>query len=89
MAGSLIGGIADTQEVLNLCAEHGIRPEIELINMADINDAFVRIKAGDVRFRHVIDMVSLKAEHAATETGREHLGSPTRGEPAAHPGARP
>lgn len=79
VAGSLIGGIADTQEVLNLCADHGIRPEIELINMADINDAFDRIKAEDVRFRHVIDMASLKAEHAATEKGREHLAAPTRG----------
>ena len=81
VAGSLIGGIADTQEVLNLCAEHGIRPEIEMINIADINDAFARIKAGDVRFRHVIDMASLKAEHAATESGREHLDAPTRGDP--------
>ena len=80
-AGALIGGIADTQEVLNLCAEHGIRPEIEIIDMADINDAFARIKAEDVRFRHVIDMASLKAEHAATEIGRKHLDAPTRGEP--------
>ena len=81
VAGSLIGGIADTQEVLNLCAEHGIRPEIEMINIVDINHAFARIKAKDVRFRHVIDMASLKAEHAATENGREHLDAPTRGDP--------
>jgi uncharacterized zinc-type alcohol dehydrogenase-like protein len=81
VAGSLIGGIADTQAVLNLCAEHGIRPEIEVINMADINNAFARIKAEDVRFRHVIDMASLKAEHAATEKLREHLAAPTRGVP--------
>lgn len=81
VAGSLIGGIADTQEVLNLCADHGIRPEIEVINIADINDAFARIKAEDVRFRHVIDMASLKAEHAAIEKGREHLAAPTRGIP--------
>jgi uncharacterized zinc-type alcohol dehydrogenase-like protein len=81
VAGSLIGGIADTLEVLNLCAEHGIRPEIEVINIADINDAFVRIKAEDVRFRQVIDMASLKAEHAAIEKGREHLVAPTRGFP--------
>jgi len=81
VAGSLIGGIADTQDVLNLCAEHGIRPEIEIINMADINDAFARIKAEDVRFRHVIDMASLKAEHASTENDREHLDAPTRGDP--------
>ena len=81
VAGSLIGGIADTQEVLNLCAEHGIRPEIEMINIADINDAFASIKTENVRFRHVIDMSSLKAEHAATENGREHLDAPTRGDP--------
>jgi uncharacterized zinc-type alcohol dehydrogenase-like protein len=89
VAGSLIGGIADTQEVLNLCAEHGIRPEIEIINVADINDAFVRIKSENVRFRHVIDMASLKAERAAAEISREHLDSPTRGEPVADRGARP
>lgn len=81
VAGSLIGGVADTQEVLNLCATHGIRPEIEMINMADINDAFARIKSEDVRFRHVIDMASLKAEHAATQNGRERLNAPTRGDP--------
>ena len=81
VAGSLIGGIADTQEALNLCAEHGIRPEIEIINIADINDAFARIKGEDVRFRHVIDMSSLAAEYAATENGREHLDAPTRGDP--------
>ena len=81
VAGSLIGGIADTQEVLDLCAEHGIRPEIEVIDMADINDAFARIKAEDVRFRHVIDMASLKAAHAAIENNCEHLEAPTRGDP--------
>ncbi|WP_353216231.1 NAD(P)-dependent alcohol dehydrogenase [Sandarakinorhabdus sp.] len=81
VAGSLIGGIAETQAVLNLCAEHGIRPEIEMIEMADINHAFDRIKAGDVRFRHVIDMASLKAEKAAIAKGCEHLPAPTRGEP--------
>ena len=81
VAGSLIGGIADTQEVLNLCAEHDIRPEIEVIDMAHINDAFARIKNEDVRFRYVIDMASLKAEHSEIGNGREHLEAPTRGHP--------
>lgn len=79
-AGSLIGGVADTQEVLNLCAEHGIRPEIQIIEIADINDAFDRLKNNDVRFRHVIDMASLKAERQAGEHDRSHLEAPTRGD---------
>ena len=82
VAGSLIGGIAETQEVLDLCAEHGIRPEIQVIDIADINDAFARIKNEDVRFRHVINMASLKAERTANGHDREHLKAPTRGDPA-------
>lgn len=81
VAGSLIGGVAATQEVLDLCAEHGIRPEIQVVNIGDINDAFARIKNEDVRFRHVIDMASLKAERTAIERGHEHLAAPTRGDP--------
>lgn len=81
VAGSLIGGIEDTRSVLALCAEHGIRPEIELIDIADINAAFERIKTEDVRFRHVIDMASLKAERDVAAIDREHLAAPTRGDP--------
>ena len=80
VAGSLIGGIADTQAVLNLCAEHGIRPEIQVIDIAGVNDAFARIKNEDVRFRHVIDMASLKTEREAGKDDRRHLDAPTRGE---------
>jgi uncharacterized zinc-type alcohol dehydrogenase-like protein len=80
VAGSLIGGISDTQAVLDLCAEHGIRPEIQMIEIAGINDAFARIKARDVRFRHVIDMASLKAEREGTGQTRERLDAPTRGD---------
>jgi alcohol dehydrogenase (NADP+) len=80
VAGSLIGGVADTREVLDLCAEHGIRPEIKLIEIAGINDAFEHIKNKDVRFRHVIDMASLKAERPATGHDRAHLDAPTRGD---------
>jgi uncharacterized zinc-type alcohol dehydrogenase-like protein len=80
VAGSLIGGVADTQEVLDLCAEHGIRPEIQLIDINTINDAYEHIKEDDVRFRYVIDMASLKEEREAIERAGKHLDPPTRGE---------
>jgi uncharacterized zinc-type alcohol dehydrogenase-like protein len=61
IAGSLIGSIAETQEVLDFCAKHGIGPEVELISIHDINDAYKKVENGDVRFRYVIDMASLGA----------------------------
>jgi len=64
VSGSLIGNLAETQEVLDFCAEHGIGPEIEMIRMQDINDAYKKVIEGDVRFRYVIDMASLKEEMA-------------------------
>ncbi|MCA4135401.1 NAD(P)-dependent alcohol dehydrogenase [Arthrobacter sp. M4] len=54
-AGSGIGGIRETQEMLNFCAEHGINPETELIEAAYINEAWKRLLAADVRYRFVID----------------------------------
>ncbi|WP_136246924.1 NAD(P)-dependent alcohol dehydrogenase [Halomonas borealis] len=60
LAGSLIGGIEETQELLDFCAEHDIRCDIEMIDMQDINTAFERMEKGDVRYRFVIDMASLK-----------------------------
>lgn len=60
VGGSLIGGIAETQEVLDFCAKHQILPLVEMINIEDINDAYTKIKDEDVRFRYVIDMQSLK-----------------------------
>jgi uncharacterized zinc-type alcohol dehydrogenase-like protein len=60
VAGSLIGSIAETQEVLDFCAAHGIGPDIELIDMADVNDAYEKVEKGEVRLRYVIDMASLK-----------------------------
>ena len=60
IGGSLIGGIAETQEVLNFCATHNILPRVEMINIQDINEAFEKVKNEDVRFRYVIDMQSLK-----------------------------
>lgn len=61
IAGSLIGGIAQTQEVLDFCAEHNIYPECEMIQMDQINDAFRRLEKGDLAHRFVIDMASLPA----------------------------
>jgi uncharacterized zinc-type alcohol dehydrogenase-like protein len=60
VAGSLIGNLADTQEILNFCAEHGIGPDIEIIPIQEINSAYDKVEKGDVRFRYVIDMASLK-----------------------------
>lgn len=62
IAGSLIGGIKDTQEVLDFCAKHNIAPQVEMIRMQDINDAFEKMQKEEVRFRYVIDMQSLKEE---------------------------
>jgi len=62
VAGSLIGSIADTQEVLDFCAAHNIGPDIEIIAIQDINDAYKKVIDGDVRFRYVIDMASLDKE---------------------------
>ncbi|NYS59624.1 NAD(P)-dependent alcohol dehydrogenase [Vreelandella salicampi] len=60
LAGSLIGGIAETQELLDFCAEHNITCDVEMIDMQNINEAFERMKKGDVHYRFVIDMKSLK-----------------------------
>jgi alcohol dehydrogenase (NADP+) len=56
LAGSLIGGIAETQEMLDYCAEHNIVSDIEMIRMDEINEAYERLLTGDVRYRFVIDM---------------------------------
>jgi uncharacterized zinc-type alcohol dehydrogenase-like protein len=61
LAGSLIGGIAETQEVLEFCAEHGITCDIEMLDIKHINEAYSRMIAGDVKYRFVIDMATLKA----------------------------
>jgi uncharacterized zinc-type alcohol dehydrogenase-like protein len=62
VAGSLIGGIPETQEMLDFCAKHGIGSDIEMINIQDINEAYARMLKSDVRYRFVIDMASLKKE---------------------------
>ena len=60
IAGSLIGGIAETQEMLDFCAEHDVAPEIEVIDPTYINEAYERTIASDVRYRFVIDTASLR-----------------------------
>jgi uncharacterized zinc-type alcohol dehydrogenase-like protein len=61
-AGSAIGGIAETQEMLDFCAEHNITSDVEMIRIQDINKAYERLLKGDVKYRFVIDMASLKQE---------------------------
>jgi uncharacterized zinc-type alcohol dehydrogenase-like protein len=60
IAGSLIGGIKETQEMLDFCAKHNIVSDVEMIDMQDINTAFERVMKSDVKYRFVIDMKSLK-----------------------------
>ena len=60
IAGSMIGGLKETQEMLDFCGEHNIVSDIELINMQDINEAYERVIKADVKYRFVIDMKSLK-----------------------------
>ncbi len=60
VTGSLIGGIPETQEVLDFCAEHDISCDVEMLDIQNINQAYERMKRGDVKYRFVIDMASLK-----------------------------
>ncbi len=60
-AGSTIGSIAETQEMLDFCGQHNITADIELIKIQDINNAYERLLKGDVKYRFVIDMATLKA----------------------------
>jgi uncharacterized zinc-type alcohol dehydrogenase-like protein len=60
LAGSLIGGIAETQEMLDFCGKHGITSDIEMIKMQDINNAYERMLKSDVKYRFVIDLDSLR-----------------------------
>ena len=64
LGGSLIGSIAETQKILDFCAEHGIAPDVQVIPIQEINEAYKKVKDGEVRFRYVIDIASLKQEMA-------------------------
>lgn len=59
LAGSMIGGIPETQEMLDFCAEHGIVSDIEMIRADEVNEAYGRMLKGDVKYRFVIDNASL------------------------------
>jgi alcohol dehydrogenase (NADP+) len=61
LSGSLIGGIAETQEMLDFCAEHGVTADVEMIKMDQIDQAYDRMESSDVKFRFVIDMESMPA----------------------------
>jgi uncharacterized zinc-type alcohol dehydrogenase-like protein len=61
LAGSLIGGIQETQEMLDFCVKHGLTADIEMIDIQSIDDAYERMLKSDVKYRFVIDMQSLKA----------------------------
>ncbi len=58
-AGSMIGGIRETQEMLDFCAEHQIAPKIEVISADDIDQAYERVLASDVKYRFVIDISTM------------------------------
>jgi uncharacterized zinc-type alcohol dehydrogenase-like protein len=61
IAGSNIGGIPETQEMLDYCGKHGVTADIELIKIQDINEAYQRMLRNDVKYRFVVDMASLRA----------------------------
>lgn len=63
VAGSVIGGIRETQEMLDFCGRHKIAADVEVINIQDINEAYERMIISDVKYRFVIDMASLKERH--------------------------
>jgi alcohol dehydrogenase (NADP+) len=60
LAGSMIGGIRETQEMLDFCAEHGVASDIEVIGISQVNEAYERMLRADVRYRFVIDIASLR-----------------------------
>jgi len=62
VAGSVIGGIAETQELLDFCGKHGITSDVEMIKIQNINEAYERMLKSDVKYRFVIDMASLKVK---------------------------
>ena len=58
----MIGGIRETQEMLDFCGQHGIASDIEIIRMNQINEAYARMLKSDLKYRFVIDMASLNAD---------------------------
>jgi uncharacterized zinc-type alcohol dehydrogenase-like protein len=62
LAGSIIGGIAETQEMLDFCGQHHITADVEIIPIQKVNEAYERLVKSDVKYRFCIDMASLKSE---------------------------
>ena len=62
LSGSLIGGIAETQEMLDFCGAHNITSDVEVIPIQKVNEAYDRLLKADVKYRFSIDMASLKSE---------------------------
>jgi alcohol dehydrogenase (NADP+) len=62
LSGSMIGGIAETQEMLDFCGNHNITSNVEVIPIQKVNEAFARLLKSDVKYRFSIDLASLKAE---------------------------
>jgi alcohol dehydrogenase (NADP+) len=60
LAGSMVGGIRETQQMLDFCAKHGVASDVEMIPIQKVNEAYARMLKNDVRYRFVIDLVSLK-----------------------------
>jgi uncharacterized zinc-type alcohol dehydrogenase-like protein len=65
LSGSPIGGIAETQEMLDFCGEHNITADVEVIPIQKVNEAYERLLKSDVKYRFSIDMASLKSEAPA------------------------
>jgi uncharacterized zinc-type alcohol dehydrogenase-like protein len=62
LAGSAIGGIAETQEMLDFCGKHNVTADVEVIPIQKVNEAYERLLKSDVKYRFAIDMASLKSE---------------------------
>lgn len=77
--GSLIGGVAETQEVLDLCAEHDLAPMLKIVGIEDIEKIYDELRSGNPRFRHVLDMKAFE-DHAKARSGARDIPAPTRGE---------
>ncbi|MGF1536246.1 MAG: NAD(P)-dependent alcohol dehydrogenase [Elainellaceae cyanobacterium] len=81
LAGSLIGGVEDTQEVLDICAEHNITPHVKMIGIDEVNHVFDVLASGsDDGFRHVIDMETLHSHSSVMGEKAVELTNPDRGE---------
>lgn len=77
--GSLIGGIEDTQEVLDLCARHNIAPELKIVQISDIESVYDDLRNGNPGFRHVLDMKAFEDDTDARSRAKD-IPAPTRGE---------